>query len=343
MKIVLFSDLHSHNFAPYSRQLPNGRNSRLQDSLNIIEQVENIAIEKKAGLVVFLGDLFHSRFKIEVDVLSSVAEYIQRLADVVNIVVLRGNHDTFDTVGDVHSLVFSGDRIWVVDKPRALGMDGVRLFALPWMESAEDVRNVLKEAEGDILLMHCGLAEGTVGPTDRKVDAHLSVGDLPLDRFKWVFLGDYHKHQELVPGRVMYCGSPLQLTFGERDETKYILVLDTDTGQVEKIETKAPRFFEFLSIKEFEDAVNTGKVVPDYDHVRVLYATEEAGAVEKLTKECEAVQFERQVKEVTQARCGSEILSHDFLLVAEHVRTIPDVKDQPLLCSYGLDVLEEVE
>lgn len=356
MKLVLFSDLHAHNFVPYSQQLANGRNSRLQNALDVIAQVRDVAAENNAHAIMFLGDLFHARFRLDVDVLSCVVDELRKVAKEYPLYVLRGNHDTFDTLGQVHSLAFESKNVCVIDQPTLFSVSDppfhsnvwqelVAIYALPWLESAEAIRAILKSDKccGDILLMHCGLAEGTVGPSDKKVDAKLSVSDLPLDKFKWVFLGDYHKHQELVPNKVMYCGSPLQLNFGERNEKKYILVLDTGTGNIAKVETKAPKFYEFESVKDFETAVNSGKVKPDYDHVRVLYPATEAGSVTQLTQDFGDVKFERQTQEFTQARGTSDILSNDSLLIRDYVDTIPDMQDREMVCSYGLDVLEGID
>ena len=51
-KIVVFTDLHAHTFGPYSTALEDGTNSRLQDALNVIDKVREIALEE-AG---FEGD-----------------------------------------------------------------------------------------------------------------------------------------------------------------------------------------------------------------------------------------------------------------------------------------------
>ncbi len=342
MKLVLFSDLHAHNHSDFSKPLPNGRGSRLQDALDVMSQAGTVATKVGASAILFLGDLFHSRFNIDADVLFGVSEQLNKLAEQVPVYCLRGNHDTFDNRGLVHSLVFAGENLEILDLPISLMIGDARVTAIPWMEDTNEIKRLLQSGPaGDLLIMHAALKEGKLGPSDHKIDAKLGVGDLPLDKFKWVFLGDYHKHQELVPNRVMYCGSPLQLTFGERGEDKFILVLDTVTGEIQKIPTDAPRFFKFSSAKEFDDAVNSGIVRPDKDFIKVEYQTEEAPSVETLVTEFESVKFERQKTVNTQSRCGAHVLSDDVALVSEHLRNAPgDIK---ALADYGLEILEAIQ
>jgi DNA repair exonuclease SbcCD nuclease subunit len=346
MKLVLFSDLHAHNHAQFSRPLENGRQSRLQHALDVLQQVSDIAQQQQAQAVLFLGDLFHSRFYLDVDVLSGVAYALGDLSNVCPLYLLRGNHDTFDTLGLVHSLNFGGPNLTVIDKPSRWTiqqmMDEVQVFAIPWLSDANTVRKLLSDcASGDLLLMHAAMREGTVGPSDRKVDAELGLNDIPLDRFKWVFLGDYHNHQELVPNKVMYCGSPLQQNFGERDCEKYILVLDTDTGRIEKIPTKAPKFYQFDSAQSFNDAVNSGVANPNYDFIKVEYTTPETEAIEPLVTEFESVKFERRKESnLTAERCSARVLREDPALVNEYVKNAEG--DKELLADYGLSILEHV-
>jgi DNA repair exonuclease SbcCD nuclease subunit len=61
------------------------------------------------------------------------------------------------------------------------------------------------------------------------------VGSDIFRRWRRVFLGHYHAAQKMDES-VEYVGSPLQLSFGEADQKKHIVVYDTLTDSSEYIE-----------------------------------------------------------------------------------------------------------
>jgi DNA repair exonuclease SbcCD nuclease subunit len=67
------------------------------------------------------------------------------------------------------------------------------------------------------------------------------------------FLGHIHKFQEFKP-RHFYVGSPFQQNFGELNETKYVMILDTKAGKVYPIDTKMPQYHRH-SFDQFEASV----------------------------------------------------------------------------------------
>ena len=64
-------------------------------------------------------------------------------------------------------------------------------------------------------------------------EPQVALSSLTNPAFDYVALGHIHKHQDLNPGsqpRVVYCGSPDRIDFGEKDEKKGFVLLDLWKG-----------------------------------------------------------------------------------------------------------------
>lgn len=260
MKILIFSDIHIH---PHKKS-----SERLEDCLKALDWVFTVAKKRNIPNVVFLGDLFHDRQKI--DVLT-----YQRTFDVLEghlsggffrLDLLLGNHDLWHSqrldVSSVNPLrTLPGVR--VIDSPSVHeisdGSDDVLMGFLPYTHSPiEDLKNVDKEwksaAKGDrrrILGGHIAV-DGALWNTRHGVFSDVAVeheGDMvrvgPEIFSSWdrVFLGHYHAAQRL-DDRVEYVGSPLQLSFGEADQAKHLAIYDAIEDSVEYVDNEfSPRHF----------------------------------------------------------------------------------------------------
>ncbi len=90
---------------------------------------------------------------------------------------------------------------------------------------------------GDTVNVICGhlfAAGGAMGGGERSAHTVMdySVGPLAFPvSAQYVALGHLHRAQDIDgPTRIRYCGSPLQLDFGESDDTKSVTVVDLEPG-----------------------------------------------------------------------------------------------------------------
>lgn len=332
-KFLFFSDLHCHAHSQYSHQLPNGRNSRLQDCLNIIDQARQVAVDRQCSAVILVGDLFHSRTKIDVDVFSATWSAIKDLADAgLHVVLVKGNHDSYTKIGETHSLEAFKPIAHVVDVPQRFEIAGCSFVAEPYTPNVGDLIGRLEaSAPADILLLHQALREGSIGAAGLTGHGEIGLNDLQLSKWRYAIAGDFHKKQVLAIGKFRYCGSPLQLTFGEKDEQKEFSLLDTDTWTFEDIPTAAPRFFVFESPEAYAAAQASGAVRPDIDFVRIVYSEKERSAAQEVKEECPRVQIvEQSVEKEALQRIGNDIASNDVLLLTAYC-------DQKLALHKDLD------
>jgi len=109
MRILVFSDLHLHNWSYGSSVNKYGINTRLEDQADILNQIVGIVEEQEIEKVVFAGDMFHTHGKLDAAVLrvayDGISEFKYALGETHQaFVMLVGNHDTADKTKATHSL-----------------------------------------------------------------------------------------------------------------------------------------------------------------------------------------------------------------------------------------------
>ncbi|GAI86653.1 unnamed protein product [marine sediment metagenome] len=143
-KFVVWSDLHSHNYARYSTPI-NGVNSRLVDGLNVIHEVKDFCVENTVKNAFFLGDLFHARFKIDVEVFNAVYSALAKFQDEgIMLWLLAGNHDFAILRRKISSIGTFEDIAEVILKPRHEIIDGVHFCFLPYCENVKQFKDASK-------------------------------------------------------------------------------------------------------------------------------------------------------------------------------------------------------
>lgn len=238
-KIIIFSDLHiyAHKHSQHSFQ-------RLQDCLDVLRWVFQTALDRNVKNVLFLGDLFHDRQKIQVLAYHNTFEIFKEYRD-LDIELLLGNHDLwFYDKWDVNSVVPLGalSNVQVIDKPCTKNIAGIDIDFLPFTHDPITVISQNLSAKSPILCGHIAIDDSTLNSlynTKSEVSIEsdkdvVCVNKDVLKGWKKVFLGHYHCAQKL--GWIEYVGSPLQLNFSEAFQKKHIILFDTETFECEYIE-----------------------------------------------------------------------------------------------------------
>lgn len=310
MRVVCFADLHSHNFSQFAQTLPNGRNSRLQATLDVLEEIRAFCEKMSVDVVFFLGDCFHSRTKIDVDVYQATWLAFHRIAQAVpHLYILVGNHDQYDKLGNRHSLDAFRDFATVIDQPVVARVEHYLGFAAhPFTTNYGEWRtfvNMLPQGL-DFFLFHQGIDEAMVGSFDIPIKASIKLKDFPtVGQAKWCVGGHYHKTQfmrrHLAPQAkllevgqyqldafnlisptdeeaVMFCGSPLQHSFSEYKDPKKCFWYweDPRNGAPTPIYTNAPSFHRYTKPEKLVADIQVGKVSTDTDYVRLSCTEAEA-------------------------------------------------------------------
>lgn len=276
MRILLFSDLHAHAFKPYSTVLPSGINSRLQDTINIIDQVKVLAETTHVGLILFGGDLFHIRKILYTQTYNLVFDAIARLRLGHQVGILVGNHDQADRSGNVHSIYPFGAMAEVMDKigwtTFTVGQEQVQVLSVPYFHSKEDTVAKIKSLVGvvggncpSMMLGHFGVSGALAGSNFVMIDKDLmELEDVCPDAFEQVFLGHYHETQQLAPN-VRYIGAPMQHNWGDSGQGRGCLLWDTNTNKVDFFPLLYPQFVK-MKLEELQHLPNV-KVRGDFIRV----------------------------------------------------------------------------
>lgn len=341
-KVLFFSDFHAYNWQAFAYTDAGGLNSRLVDQLAVLGQIKDYCDEHDVLAIVFGGDLFHSRVKIDVDVAYCMYVALEQLAKSAGELVLNvGNHDQSAKDGSIHSLEPFRPFAVVCDKPREIYLGGKhRTFVHPFTEDTEAFVDYCKTVPAcDFFVAHQGISEALVGAFEVPLKADIPVSALPLDRARYCLLGHYHKHQWLAPN-CAYIGSPLQLDFGERNEDKGFLVVDTETWEHEFILTNAPRFRLYDTTEQFKSDLKRKKVDPARDFVRVHGSSQQLRPLMEQYPRVQAVQEAPPTSEAPRIEAKLTATDRD-LLTAYVERQNPQDLDKAKLLEMGLAFMGE--
>lgn len=258
MNWVVVADVHAHNFAMFANPVEYYGNTRLRDIVRAIDHAGQVAAEHKAKLVV-VGDLFHTRGIISVTVQRVVQDALLNIHENygVEIYLVAGNHDQANKLGTITSIDLFGPSFHVCTQYHYEA--GVAF--LPFRESKDitiDMFNRAADDGAEIVFAHAAVNGAFVGDNEYQPKEQLEVKDIQPERFKWVFMGHYHRSQMLAPN-TLYCGSLVGHNFSDNDDRGFWVLAD---GNLEFVNSKAPRFRTIL-IQEAADLKRFNKLLKD--------------------------------------------------------------------------------
>ncbi len=242
MSTLIFSDLHYHDHSLFLGE-PGEENPFVIIAKNVLKQIKeyvNRDRNKEIDTVYFLGDLVHSRSKLNVKHIHDLQGFFDGLMgrDYPSF-IMRGN-PTHDGEGDHYVGNLLGFTANVISSP--IVMADLHFF-LPY-DRKENLLSTIKEWEKvyrkdkhkKYLFMHYGLKGAKVLDYEFPDEETLSQDDLKM--FDCVLAGHFHRHQE-VWKNAWHVGSPYRVSFAERDDPKGFMVLHND-GRVEFVELTIP-------------------------------------------------------------------------------------------------------
>ena len=233
MRFAFIADIHLSRYGQDKIE-----DSNLPERLHSIkEALYEVAMYCKThGIreIVIGGDTLHGKSIIYAIAQDIMIQYFEDFSD-IHFFVLDGNHDLSGKGDDVISALKPLERIpnvhWIkFSETYRLEPEGI-LF-VPY---SRQLPEIIKKNKSRILISHFGLSEGILN-SGMSIISDVSMRDL-AGRYELVLLGHYHKPQEIVKNGVTlyYVGSLIQLDWGEREDEKRFLVVDTDTLQVDSI------------------------------------------------------------------------------------------------------------
>ena len=236
MQFAFIADIH---LSRYSQD-------KIEDQTNLPERLDSIKKSlyevgmycKQNGIrnIVIGGDILHGKSIIHTIAQDIMIQFFEDFThDGINFFVIDGNHDLSGKGNDVVSALRPLSNIhgikWIKfsETYRLVPED---ILFVPY---STNLPKIIKENKAKILVSHFGLSEGILN-SGMSIISDISMKDL-RGKYDLVLLGHYHKPQEIIQDdiSVLYSGSIVELDWGEKNEQKRFLVVDTDTLQVDSI------------------------------------------------------------------------------------------------------------
>ena len=127
-KILIFSDIHVHS---HKKSI-----ERLDDCLQTLNWIFEIAEERGIKNIICIGDLFHTRQKIDVLTYQKTFELFEKYQN-SHVWLLLGNHDMwFENNWSVSSVIPLGvlDHVTVIKEPCDIEIDNFPVCFLPYIK-----------------------------------------------------------------------------------------------------------------------------------------------------------------------------------------------------------------
>lgn len=259
MKVMTIGDTHIWTYPKFGLD-PSGYPRRLKEIDNGLNQILGMVITLKIDMVVFLGDVFEHRDHVDTLSLCVFLKFINNLPDHVEVLILKGNHDSFSKFDD---------KSWIVDFPRIRPIlntqaysvklfhcRGLNVFGIPYSDDVNQVKDnidticslIKDDGSKYLTVAHIGVAEiaSLNGYNDNKAFPQKELERIP----GYVRIGHYHDRAELTD-RMMYVGTPWQTTFGEINQIRGVDVYDTEEDRWNFYQVDIPPLIT-CSVEDFD-------------------------------------------------------------------------------------------
>jgi exonuclease SbcD len=267
----------------------------LEHQAAFLDHLVGVVVQRSVDLVVVAGDVY-DRAIPPVDAVRMLSSVLERLATVATVVVTPGNHDSAVRLGFGSAVM--NERVRILSEPARLAEpvlvddpDGpVAVYGIPYLQpdmvryalatvpdeplarshqavvgaAMDRVRADLAARPGTRSVVVAHAFVGGAEPSDSEQDIRVGgvdrVAESTFDGIDYVALGHLHGPQRVGrTDRIRYAGSPLAFSFGERNHTKSVTLVDLDaagTVSVELLPTPVPR--PLVDVRGSIDAIESG-------------------------------------------------------------------------------------
>jgi len=249
MKFVYTADLHLSRYGQDKIEQISNLPERLHSIKETLYNIGDYCHDNDIRTFIIGGDLLHNKSIIYSVAQEILLNFFDKYED-IEFWVIDGNHDLSgkgaETTSSLRSLLSVSNVVWITQQPSI--NNNTNILFVPY---SHNMIKTIKESKADILISHFGLNEGILN-SGISIIADISLKDL-MGKYKLVLLGHYHKPQEIINDQISlyYVGSPVQLDWGEKNEDKRFLVVDTETLEVKSIATTG--YKKYLEYEITED------------------------------------------------------------------------------------------
>lgn len=232
---------------------PHLKITKFDISCKFLNWIGEVVKTTRPDYVINLGDSFDTHSVIRSEILGEFKKHIEQITNLAPYIYILGNHDMYrpnDSKYHALQTLKEMDRFTVVDEP----MDLLGITMVPYIH---DFKQFPKDTQ-KIVVAHqtfTGADYGFYRP-DLGVDADLVAADI-------IISGHIHKRQMF--GKVIYPGTPFAQNADDVNQSKGVMLFDTDTYKYSFIESPFPKWksmkFDItqdLTIHEMHESLEEG-------------------------------------------------------------------------------------
>ncbi|QIA28527.1 recombination exonuclease [Phage f2b1] len=345
INVLAFSDFHAHLFEDYANPDEEYVNDRFRAQMETLQKVFDLARERKATLL-FTGDLFHKRAKLD-DVVFNAVFDIFAINDDVRVVMVRGNHDARTNATVTHHWLKPFKHlahVTVIDTPDMVFIQHDEgdffIYGIPYSDDTEFLKSKINEfaehakahEEPTILAAHVGVDGSETGKYSHRLEGAFKIGDLHPNVFSYVALGHYHKRQFLAGlHNTFYVGNTIQTSFSDEGQDKGVMLINLSR-------TREPEFIpivnrKFITITEITEDIQR---VIDNNYVRFILPKEQAQEVEIFKESSDNIRVEIQREYKTETRIAIDRTSSEVEAVEAYAKEF-----YPESAAIAVDIITE--
>ena len=272
MKLLLFTDIHLDLWQQFSSTNANGHNTRFLQQLDVFESLLQKAEELDA-YIIYAGDLWNRRLLLPTQVIHLTYELLTKYTK-QTIYLILGNHDLYswDSTDSPLSVFKSLGHVNIIDYPTIIHFQpNIKCVMVPHggmiPHHLSHIENILT-TQYAMLITHYGIHEALLGPKNIRMESDLTIKQIKELNYNLSLFGHIHKYQELTDN-IIVLGSVMAHSFHEANEKKYYFIFDTETKELEKFESDAPRFIEY-SISTKKELINLPLEDKNYYKIKVM-------------------------------------------------------------------------
>lgn len=203
---------------------------------------------KRQGIkeIFLLGDVFDNRQNLNIFILREVIRKVMDNLKEFKVHILIGNHDIYyNTEINVHSLDIFKDypNVKIYETIEKIKLENREILMIPWQTGDFNII----DQKADICMGHLDICSFNM--YKHKISESNLTPSLFFENFKLTFSGHFHIRSEKTNGysKIIYVGSPYQLTRNDADEERGFAVLDLETLDYTYINNK--KCIKFITLK----------------------------------------------------------------------------------------------
>ena len=229
MRYIMTGDLH---LSAYSNEsVVQGLPEKIFYTGNTLNHMIFYALKNDISNMIIGGDIFHSKSILHVVAQSYFLDFIRKNLN-ITFYIISGNHDMSSRSGNGVSALKCIDKEPNVKMFHEATVED-SIYYVPW--NPEKMIDEIRKPPSKVkyLVSHLGLNEAKL---NSGISIVSDIGLKDLTKYTHCFLSHYHSPQTI--NNVSYIGSPIQMDWGEKNEEKRFMVLDTETGEIKSIPTE---------------------------------------------------------------------------------------------------------